>query len=231
MNTKTYLVAALGSLLVLTPSYVLAKDSNAHAGVSGELNLSRLQRLDDGDDKTVGGKHEQNFFGSISATTADSITVNGQVITLTCDGIGAKIHSHLTLGESVHVNTRVVGDTYCAKEINTSDSDKDDENESGPTGATGATGPTGSTGTTGPTGISGFSGPTGSTGATGEAPTGSTGPTGTTGATGNIGPTGATGPTGSTGAMGPTGATGATGASLLEQIVNFIATHTNNREE
>ena len=215
MNTKFFALFVLGSALVLSPTAALAKGRDGHDNPFSNVNFSRFFHRGDRDDKTVGGKHEQNFFGPITAMTSNSITVNSQVIMLDCAGINTETHGSLTVGQSVHVNARVVGDTLCAKEINLSENDEEDE--SGPTGATGATGTTGTTGTTGATGISG---PTGATGATGAGPTGGTGatgesgPTGATGATGEAGPTGATGATGATGEIGPTGATGATGASL-----------------
>lgn len=196
MNKRTLSLVALGSLLVLTPTAVLAKDNQGHAGPFSRLNIQRFFHLGDTDDKRVGGKHEQNFFGPITALTTDSFTVNGQVIILNCSGISTKIHGTLAVGQSVHVNAAVVGDAVCAKEVNLRDADGKDEDE-GPTGATGATGTTGTTGVTGSTGPTGATGATGPTGATGEiGPTGSTGATGSTGDTGEIGPTGSTGATG-----------------------------------
>lgn len=211
---------ALGSLLVLTPSVALAKDADHRGSSLGSLNIQRFFHGGDTDDKQVGGKHEQNFFGPITALATDALTVNGQVIMLNCPGISTKVHGTLAVGQTVHVNTVLVGDAVCAKEINLKhrgDNDDKDEDE-GPTGSTGPTGVTGATGVSGPTGSTGATGATGTTGSSGS--TGQTGPTGATGATGDIGPTGATGatgPTGSTGAsgeVGPTGATGATGISV-----------------
>ncbi len=207
MNTKSLSLIVLGSLLALSPTTVLAKDGNGHKGPFENFNFSRFFHVGDSDDKSVGGRHEQNFFGSISDMTSDSVTVNGQVIMLNCAGITTHINDTLTVGSSVHVNATLVGSTYCAKEINLSENDE--AGESGPTGATGPTGVTGATGTTGPTGVTGATGATGPTGSTGV--TGATGPTGETGATGATGPTGGTGSTGPTGETGATGATGATG--------------------
>lgn len=208
MNKKSVSIFVLGFLLAFAPTTVLAK---------GPPSFSRFFQFGDKDDKTVGGKHEQNFFGPITAMDANSITVNGQVILLTCTGIKTETHGTLTVGQSVHINARVVGSTLCAKEINLQENDESDETgpsgATGISGATGASGPTGSTGTTGATGITG--------------PTGATGTTGTSGATGETGPTGATGPTGTTGATGSSGATGATGAteaSLLQLFLNFLQT-------
>ncbi len=216
MNKQTLSLVALGSLLVLTPTAALAKGNDNHGGPFGNLNIQRFFHLGDGDDKQVGGRHEQNVFGPITALATDSLTVNGQVIMLNCAGISTNVHGALAVGQNVHVNATVVGDTLCAKEINLTESDHDEHE--GPTGVTGATGPTGATGVTGSTGATGMTGATGPTGGTGS--TGETGPTGATGATGGTGPTGVTGetgPTGSTGAtgeVGPTGSTGATGVSV-----------------
>jgi hypothetical protein len=152
MNKKSLVFFVLGFLLAFGPTAVFAKGFG-HP-----------------DDKIVGGKHEQNFFGTISAISSDSLTVNGQVIMLTCDGSKTETHGVLVVGQSVHVNTRVVGDTFCAKEINlreNDENDQNDENEKGTSGATGSTGPTGSTGVSGPTGATGSTGAIGSTGATG----------------------------------------------------------------
>lgn len=218
MNKKSLVFFVLGLLLAFGPTAVFAKDrGNGHFG---DFNLSRFFHFggsDDKDDKTVGGKHEQNFFGPISAVSSDSVTVNGQIIMLNCAGIKTETHGIFTVGQSVHVNARVAGDTFCAKEINLreKDDEKDDEeDETGPSGATGTSGASGSTGVSGPTGATGTTGATGITG-----PTGSTGSTGTTGSSGA---TGETGPTGSTGATGTTGATGATEATLLQLILNFL---------
>lgn len=233
MNKKSLLFFIVGFVLAFSPTMVFAKDKNN--GPLGNFNLTRFFGSSRSDDKIVGGKHEQNFFGAISAVTGDSLTVNGQVIMLNCSGIKTETHGALAVGQSVHVNARVVGDTFCAKEINlreqeeNEEQDEDEENETGASGATGTTGatgstgisgPTGATGTTGATGATGISGPTGSTGVTGA--TGETGPTGATGPTGSTGATGATGPTGPSGATGSTGANGATVESLLQLILNLL---------
>lgn len=216
MNKKSLALFVLGSLLVVSPTVVFAKDNDK--GHFGDFNLSQFFHFsspNDKDDKTVGGSHEQNFFGSITAVGDGSITVNGQVILLNCNGIKTESHGSFSVGQSVHVNARVVGDTLCAKEINLRE---DDElNESGPSGASGASGATGSSGPTGSTGTSGATGVTGPTGTTGA--TGVTGPTGSTGATGSSGATGASGATGSS------GATGATGVSLLQLFLQFLRSH------
>lgn len=153
MNIKSVLFFVLGFMLAVGPTAAFAKEGS----------------------KIVGGRHEQNFFGTISATTSDSVTVNGQVIMLDCDDIQTQTHGTLTVGEQTHVNARIIGDTYCAKEINVRENEEEnDENdeadeidETGSSGATGATGSTGTTGTTGATGATGATGPTGSTGAAG----------------------------------------------------------------
>ncbi len=198
---------------------VFAKDrGNGHFG---NFNLTRFFEFEDSDDKIVGGKHEKNFFGTISAMDSDSITVNGEVILLDCAGIDTKTHGDLAIGDSVHVNTRVSGDTFCAKEINIrdidDDEDDDDDDEEGPSGATGSTG---STGASGPTGSTGTSGATGATGASG--PTGSTGSTGSTGATGSTGSTGSTGATGFTAIANSSEISGQT---LFQLILNFLRSH------
>ncbi len=204
MNKKSFVFFVLGFLIAAGPTTVYAKDR----GPFTNFSLPRFFQSGKSDDKIVGGKHEQNFFGSISAASGNSITVNGQDIIVDCDDIDTKTHGLLAVGQSVHVNARVVGDTFCAKEINIRDDDNEDEDETGPSGATGASGPTGTTGTTGTTGSTGITGPSGATGTTGS-----------TGSTGSTGPSGATGTTGATGA---TGATGSAGMPLLQLLLNFL---------
>lgn len=158
MNKKSLLYFVVGSLLVFSPTVVLAKDKNN--STFENFSLVRFFQSERSDDKTVGGKHERNFFGSISAIDSDSLTVNGKEIMFDCAGIDTKTHGDLAIGESIHVNARVVGDTFCAKEINSQDNDEDEE---GPLRASGATGITGPTGASGATGSSGATGATGAT--------------------------------------------------------------------